>query len=461
MPPRVAKRTKLSEPKSPANVGIVPPEDKHAAFTAWSKERGVEIRHVKPAQLPGRGLGLVTTAKIKTGARIIFVPEKAMFKPYSFLTNASPQAQLAVSLLVDCIAAQPTISTWAATWPTDVDFEHSMPLRWPESLRDLIPPPVEQPLRRQEEDLLKDLNSVHDFLAASELSDDDFRYYWFIVNSRSFHWKPSGGKVGSMVMCPFIDYINHAPSGSACNVFERANGYEVVADRDYGEFWSQFQMNSLPFRYFFLFQRRIVLSPYCQIKMRSIALKVLRVYKRKIVTNPSEAAGEEILATYGAHSNDKLLVHYGFVCHSGRAPNHETPNRDDDIRLDHILLPALTPAVRTQLQDVGFLGGYALLPASNELCFKTQVAVRAMLLTCNEWEYFVANGEDLGEDQSGAVRTFVAPLLKQYSDEAAEKLVRIASKREDLRDRNNEFDLLDTRWTQIAHALEDFLDSVP
>ncbi|KAK0937934.1 hypothetical protein LTR29_010499 [Friedmanniomyces endolithicus] len=406
MPPRVAKRTKLSEPKSPANVGIVPPEDKHASFTAWSKERGVEVRHVKPAQLPGRGLGLVTTAKIKTGARIIFVPEKTMFKPYNFLTNASPQAQLAVSLLVDCIAAQPTISPWAATWPTDVDFEHSMPLRWPESLRDLVPPPVEQPLRRQEEDLHKDLNAVHDFLAASELSDDDFRYYWFIVNSRSFHWKPSGGKAGSMVMCPFIDYINHAPSGSACNVFERANGYEVTADRDY-------------------------------------------------------AAGEEILATYGAHSNDKLLVHYGFICHSGRAPNPETPNRDDDIRLDHILLPALTPAVRTQLQDVGFLGGYALLPASNELCFKTQVAVRAMLLTCNEWEYFVANGEDLGEDQSGAVRTFVAPLLKQYSDEAAEKLVRIASKREDLRDRNNEFDLLDTRWTQIAHALEDFLDSVP
>ncbi|KAK1055591.1 hypothetical protein LTR12_011163 [Friedmanniomyces endolithicus] len=402
MPPRVAKRTKLTEPSGSVNAGVVSLEDKHATFTVWSKERGVEIRDVKPATLPGRGLGLVTTAKIKAGARIIFVPEKAMFKPYNFLTNASPQAQLAASLLVDCKAAQSTISPWAATWPTDSDFEHSMPLRWPDSLRSLVPPPVEQPLERQGKDLLKDLNDVYDFLAASELSDDDFRYYWFIVNSRSFHWKPPGGKAGSMVMCPFIDYINHAPSGTACNVFERANGYEVVADRDY-------------------------------------------------------AAGEEILATYGAHSNDKLLVHYGFMCHSDTDSDHQTPNPDDDIRLDHILLPALTPAVRTQLQDVGFLGGYGLLPATNELCFKTQVAARAMLLTCNEWEYFVANGEDLGEDQSGAVRTFMEPLLTQYLAEAAKNLARIAFGRDDACDKNNEFALLDMRWTQIAQALEDHL----
>ncbi len=82
-----------------------------------------------------------------------------------------------------------------------------------------------------------------------------------------------------------------------------------------------------------------------------------------------------------------------------------------------------------------------------------------MLLTCNEWEYFVANGEDLGGDQSGAVRKFVGPLLKQYFDEAAENLVRVAFRREDAIDMNNEFELLDTRWTQIAQALEDFLNS--
>ncbi|TKA74253.1 hypothetical protein B0A55_05689 [Friedmanniomyces simplex] len=395
MPPRAVKRKKLSEPESPANdAAATTYGDKHAAFTAWSKERGVEIRNAKPAQLPGRGLGLVTTAKIKPGARILFVPEKAMFKPDKSVPNASPQAQLAISAMKACKATDSGMSTWAATWPTDSDFEHSMPMRWPAYLRDLLPPAVEQPLRRQEEDYAKDVEAVRDLLAAGGYSEDDFRYYWSIVNSRSFHWKPPKGKAGSMVMCPFIDYINHAPSGTTCDVFQRANGYEVVADRNY-----------------------------------------------------------EILATYGAHSNDKLLVHYGFVC----ASDPKTPNHDDDIRLDHILLPALTPAVRTQLQDVGFLGGYALLPATNELCFKTQVTVRAMLLTCNEWEYYVANGEDLGEDHSGAVKKFVEPLLRRYWDEASASFDCVAQRRKQMPAEAGELALLETRWSQIAHALQKLL----
>ena len=39
------------------------------------------------------------------------------------------------------------------------------------------------------------------------------------------------------------------------------------------------------------------------------------------------AAGEEILATYGAHPNDKLLIHYGFILDSPAGPSN-----DDDIR---------------------------------------------------------------------------------------------------------------------------------
>jgi len=50
-------------------------------------------------------------------------------------------------------------------------------------------------------------------------------------------------------------------------------------------------------------------------------------------------------------------------------------------------------------------------------------------------------------------------LLSQYLAEAAENFVRIAFRREDAIDMNNEFGLLDTRWTQIAQALEDFLNS--
>ena len=105
-----------------------------------------------------------------------------------------------------------------------------------------------------------------------------------------------------------------------------------------------------------------------------------------------------------------MLVHYGFVCSQG--PNG--PSVDDDIRLDHLIIPKLDSEVRCQLQDVGFLGAYALSPASNEICFKTQVAVRAALLTANEWEYYIANGEDLSIDQTPEVNDFVKKLLVDY-----------------------------------------------
>lgn len=157
--------------------------------------------------------------------------------------------------------------------------------------------------------------------------------------------------------------------------------------------------------------------------------------------------GEEILATYGAHSNDKLLVHYGFVCAHG--PNG--PSVDDDIRLDHLIIPKLDAEVRNQLQDVGFLGAYALLPASNELCFKTQVAIRAALLTSNEWEYYIANGEDLSIDQTPAVKDFVRKLLVDYRADSIRKLEAIRA----LDDAPAE-KILTLRWNQIVEAIDAF-----
>lgn len=168
------------------------------------------------------------------------------------------------------------------------------------------------------------------------------------------------------------------------------------------------------------------------------------------LADSAKEAGEEVLATYGAHSNDKLLVHYGFVCDS----SPDTPNIDDDVRLDHILVPKLSDNVRSQLQDVGFLGAYALLPATNELCFKTQVAVRAVLLTCNEWEYFMTNGEDLSSDRSTAVEDYMRPLLSAYHKDALSNLKWLHARRGHMEPAT---DLLISRWTQIREALEAYM----
>ena len=193
--------------------------------------------------------------------------------------------------------------------------------------------------------------------------------------------------------------------------------------------------------------------------------------------------GDEVLATYGAHSNDKLMVHYGFVCAS--TMQHASP--DDEVRLDHVIIPHLSDETKSQLQDVGFLGGYALLPVEYpcaressddslgdgcsdncrqpwELCFKTQVAARAVLLTANEWEYFVTNGEDLSGDQSAAVNKWLRPHLQSLSTEALKKYVDLQKLLDGDKplseDRAVGVRMLHERWSQISRHLGNFLISI-
>jgi len=186
--------------------------------------------------------------------------------------------------------------------------------------------------------------------------------------------------------------------------------------------------------------------------------------------------GEEILATYGAHSNDKLLVHYGFIC----ASPQQHASADDEIRLDHVILPHFSEATKSQLQDVGFLGAYALLPSAYscphikapktcttkcrqpwDICFKTQVAVRAVLLTANEWEYFVTNGEDLSGDKSAAVNAWLRSHLQGLRAEAGQKIQALEALDGDVsRDHGLAVSMMRERWSQIDVHVGNFLELV-
>lgn len=244
MPPRAMKRTKLAEPADSRESAQNGTHDKHIIFTEWARNRGVGINGVKPAKLPDRGLGLVTTRAFKTGERMLFVPEKAMYKPDAKLLKThsllriSPQAQLAISAMAMVKREESPLAVWQVTWPTMSDFMASMPLCWSHEKYEMLPPSVDQPRKRQFEDYHNDLMAVEKYISAQEWPEHEFRYFWMVINSRSFHWKPPKGKPGCMVLCPFIDYMNHGPSNTACNVFQSPSGYEVLADRDYGKLFS-------------------------------------------------------------------------------------------------------------------------------------------------------------------------------------------------------------------------------
>lgn len=61
-----------------------------------------------------------------------------------------------------------------------------------------------------------------DWVIASKVfpveSLEKYRYYWLLVNTRSFYYDLSGPKYHQaredrMVLCPFVDYFNHADHG--------------------------------------------------------------------------------------------------------------------------------------------------------------------------------------------------------------------------------------------------------
>lgn len=166
--------------------------------------------------------------------------------------------------------------------------------------------------------------------------------------------------------------------------------------------------------------------------------------------NHFPAPGEELLLTYGAHSNDKLLVHYGFT----HAVKSKKEPSDDSILLDHVMITIdTTDEVLTSLSSTGYLGNYNLTPKTGRVCHRTQVAVRAMICAANEWEYFILNGEDMGRSRWGDVGKWLGPRFDEYLDHVSTALRKLEWWRK--KDKYSyQVALARQRWMQIAKALE-------
>jgi hypothetical protein len=267
---------------------------------------------------------------------------------------------------------------WQNVWPTKNDFNSTMPFYYAKELQNLLPPAAMLLLTNQRTKLEKDWNDLRTHIPS--VSKDLFTYTWLIVNTRTFYWEypdlsnihPRLPKKRSQLtaddcyaMCPFMDYFNHSDIG--CNPQSDSKGYSVSADRDY-------------------------------------------------------KAGEEVFVSYGPHTNDFLLVEYGFILDE---------NRNDSMPLDHLLLPLLSNEQEDALTEDGFHGNYTLSIGEPTICHRTQAVLRLLLLDNKRYSIFVG-GDDDGSKEQSRVDQYLAGILKKYSRQIIDKLEELEQLKTDI-----------------------------
>ncbi|KAF9872244.1 SET domain-containing protein [Colletotrichum karsti] len=365
---------------------------------AWAKTQGITINNVGPKALPGRGIGIVATSPIKKDDPILDVPIPCLKTiatvPKSiarlFPKDTAVHALLAADIALD---SSPSFGTWSAVFPTPEDIS-SCPLTWPAPLASHLPPAASSLLSAQREKFESHWALASAAALPADLGYEAYRHAWLLVNSRTFyHVTPRTAKRDKedhMILQPVADLLNHASSG--CAVAFDKESFTIRAERDY-------------------------------------------------------APGEEIHICYGRHSNDFLLVEYGFVMGAGE-------NEWDEAWLDDAVLPRLGAAHRKRLEERGFLGKYVV--DTETVCYRTQVALRTLVLPARKWLRFVDGFED-GEAEQAEVDGILREILAAYDEEISAKIELVSGLREG---EEVQRQMLVARWRQIQELVRGALQKL-
>ncbi|KAH7308466.1 hypothetical protein B0I35DRAFT_413119 [Stachybotrys elegans] len=315
----------------------------------WGSAQGVQINGILPKNIIGRGLGMVATRDIRKGETLVTVPSSIARSVQSTpdwilepLSHASCQAVLAVSL---CLERDPGFTNWKRLFPTWDEVNASHPMRWPRKLVELLPRSTKSVLHDQEKKFWEDwLDVKYKFPG---IGRNDFLHAWIIVNSRAFLYNPTAAREGHrdhVALVPVADLFNHHTRGG-CSARHEGSQYVVRAVRNY--------------------QR-----------------------------------GEELHVNYGKHSNDYLLVEYGFVM-----PDYE--NFYDITSLDEFICGRFTYQQATYLKTKDAWGHFEL--DTHGAVYRTKVALRLLTLPEIDWpDYLDGKKEITAEDM-----VFVNGLLRE------------------------------------------------
>ncbi|KAL9088323.1 MAG: hypothetical protein Q9165_006248 [Trypethelium subeluteriae] len=376
----------------------------------WLLDHRATIQGVRPAIIPGSGLGLLAVHALKVsnaalvprcahailqeGQIILSIPSSTLLtidSPYlrklRLPQKWSTHAKLAVTLTLWQDDPESPLQEWRTTLPKQIDMVEAMPLVWPDGQQFLTPKAASH-LDEQRKKLERDWNAaVSDaILADTSSTRNTFLYCWLLVNTRCFWWdypalpkhsqkrrKLSQDPQECMALCPLMDLFNHSSQGCEVN-FTKA-GYTATCDRDYAE-------------------------------------------------------GEQVCVSYGSFDNDFLLVDYGFILPHSHDPKSVSA---DAVSLDHHILPRCTPHQLSLLKSTGYHSNYVLHPSSApsstpptswQPCHRTEIA----LLLLSEpkesaWRAFVeGRTPQLQKRQREVVDQLLARVCEELQEEADDKL---------------------------------------
>jgi len=327
----------------------------HEKLTEWAVSRGTKLNGITAHRFPGKGMGIIAQRNIQAGEVLMTSPmstirteltiPEAVSKPISL--PCSVNGLLAAELALDKSSSH---ELWRSGLPKMQDFKESMPVMWPMELQHLLPPSAQSILAKQHTKISLDYEAVG--VAFADLPYDVYCHNWLLVSTRTFYYtapevtSPPANSDECLAIIPYADYFNHGDTG--CKVQYSPSEYEMTADRPYKK-------------------------------------------------------GEEVHISYGNHSNDFLLVEYGFILEE---------NQWDQIDLDELMTPLFSPTQAATLREERYWGNFVLDRAT--VCYRTQVALRLLCMPLKRWRRSLANGFDEDDKYQAPMNALLFGVLNSY-----------------------------------------------
>ncbi|KAI9708836.1 MAG: hypothetical protein M1828_002659, partial [Chrysothrix sp. TS-e1954] len=280
-----------------------------------------------------------------------------------------------------------------------------MPIQWRTSMQEKLPPEAATLLQKQKAKYNKDLEDVRrrcrDLAHSTPQFDDaDYQWAWLIVNTRSFYW----------------DYPVQPQSQPSAAKKQKRIAKAPLSRED--------SMCLCPFLDYL---NHSGTDDACNVTYDASGYT--------LTTSKTHKQNEELHRSSAQASTDELRWLY------------PEGNRTERIELDRFILPRLSSEQKASLEEVDLLGNYVLDHEST--CFRTQAALRIILLPEQKWRDFAA-GKDDGHADQRRVNELCAEVLNSAIDDAV--TMRLTSKSWNINDTEDSSRLYQ-RWEQIRNGL--------